>query len=309
MWWRMLFEVRQLYGRIIGGDPLSSTPLPTFPVAMELIDRETGLPLAGCMTGDDGSGDVTACFALAPGIQGMAGRDQVFLSLALRQDHPIKHLRLVLVPDPELWVPPSVPTLLRSSLIDDDAELEIGMQVLIHERYRTPFDTHGRWAFPHEAVPSNHPDFPNWIEFESVKRPGQATAYGFSAYVDFTVVAGEIQESELQLFIDRDGDGISDDVVTGIAPIGDDGDLDSNAKVWAEPNPGRGNVGVHWSNATLGARCRVRDVSGRIVASTTLPEATGATEIDLGGTSGVYFLEILTLKGTVIATGKTVVLD
>ncbi len=222
--------------------------LPVYPITIELIDRNTGQMLVGTTrvaSTSDPDGEIVP-LVLDHRFKGLSVGHQLMIGSNCME--PMS-LRLVIRPSPELFVPEDVPAA-KDSAIPVDAEFTILGQLAIH-------DINYTWLFPDLDQVGDE-----FLEFNRLSSYG--ATYGFQAYVNFEIIGGDIQESELDLHVDSDGDGEEDYIVTRVDPEGTP--LLMQPLLTASPNPFNPVTEIRWQlpDAT-GATLVIYDVTGRVV--------------------------------------------
>jgi hypothetical protein len=117
----------------------------------------------------------------------------------IKVDIPDGRFKVVLWPDPSLWSPGSAARE-HAVAVEDSFEITGVLHLM---------DGGEVVSFPPEARREN------LIRFERVKAVGAQDALGFSAFVDCEVRGGKLVNRALVLAIDRDGDGVEDQKISG----------------------------------------------------------------------------------------------
>jgi hypothetical protein len=137
---------------------------------------------------------------------------------------------------------------------------------------------------------------------------------GFSAYRDYTILGGVIQGGTGYVYVDSDGDGQGDEIVTAVS---DDAARTTGAtlgQLMVDPNPFRGRTVIQWNrNVGVAKTIEVYRVDGRRVRSAPVGPAQVSFEWDGESDAGVrqavglYFIRIRDASGRVLGGRKVLI--
>ena len=275
--------------------PDKESEMDIMPVALELIDRDTGKLLVGAVHSDVPPGPIppgeTWSFwtSLDPRFHVSILDDDIMIFSNCQET---LNLRLRVVPGPELWDP----------AIDPPAKDLSNFFVLGHLQL---LEQNREWQWPDYASPEIY------LEFNSIGN------YGFAAYADFQMLNGVINQNNIwpDLYVDADGDGWQDLMVSGVEP-GEEASGSFQPGFSVHPNPFNGGTQIKWALSAGEARkIKIYDATGRVVRVLAVdPSKNGNTQFDGRGdnglslASGVYFVALEGASGHVIGSQKITVL-
>lgn len=275
--------------------PDKDSDMGIMPVALELIDRDTGKLLVGVVSSDAPPGPIpdgeTWSFwtSLDPRFHVSILDDDIMIYSNCQET---LNLRLRVVPGPELWDP----------ALDPPAKDLSNFWVLGHLQL---LEQNREWQWPDYASPEIY------LEFNSIGD------YGFAAYADFQMHNGVINQNNIwpDLFVDSDGDGWQDLQVSGVEH-GEEAPANFEPRFSVNPNPFNGGTQIKWALSSGEAqKIKIYDATGRLVRILKVdPNGNGSIHFDGRGdnglslASGVYFVALEGASGQVVSSQKITVL-